>query len=214
MGAGEVCTGIMSPAFAQAFIDAQGAIEGAVKGKSNPAFKSKYADLGACWDACSAALQANKIGVIQLPCTPASPGHIGLLTMLVYGPTGETLGSAADFPLKDPTNAQAAGSALTYARRYSLCSVIGICPEDDDGNAASTAGNRGKTSGAAKQPAEGTLPSQSGAGYKAEFGGAANLGERKAVYGRLKLEPDFAGKQELLTEFVEVIKDLVAKETK
>jgi len=31
---------------------------------------------------------------------------------------------------------QGYGSALTYARRYSLMAACGIAPEDDDGNAA------------------------------------------------------------------------------
>ncbi len=125
----------ISPDFAKALVKMQGEIEGAKKGKSNPAFRSKYADLGACWDACREALQENGIAVLQFPAA-APNGFVGLRTELVYGPTGETLAETFHMPLKDPTNAQAAGSAITYARRYALCSVIGICPEDDDGNAA------------------------------------------------------------------------------
>lgn len=204
--------GSISPAFAQAIVNAQGAIDGAIKGKPNPAFKSKYADLTACWEACGAALQANNIAVLQFPSQPATPGCIGLLTMLVYGPTGESLGTQADFPVKDPTNAQAAGSAITYARRYALCSVIGICPEDDDGNAASAGSSRGKPGGAAKQPATDAKPSQDGAGYRAEFRTAFNLDTRKVIYGRLKAEPDFAGKQELMADMVETIRGLMVQE--
>jgi len=126
----------VSPAFAQALIQVQGSIEGAKKGKVNPAFRSKYADLGACWDACREALQTAGIAVLQFPCG-AAPGNIGLRTVLVFGKTGETLSEDFCLPLKDPTSPQAAGSAITYARRYALCSVVGICPEDDDGNKAS-----------------------------------------------------------------------------
>lgn len=135
----------ISPEFAKALVKAQGAIGGAVKGKENTFFKdqrsgkaSKYADLSACWDACDEALQANNIAVLQ-PVVTAPPGYVGIKTVLVYGPTGDTLEEVATFPVKDPTNPQAVGSAVTYGRRYSLCSWLGICPEDDDGNAAAKA---------------------------------------------------------------------------
>lgn len=125
----------MSPEFAKAFIKAQSQVEGAKKGRSNPAFKSKYADLAACWDACEDALQKNGFGIIQWPVKARQAGHVGLATILLHE-SGETSGQTFEMPVKDPTNPQAVGSALTYARRYALCAVMGICPEDDDGNAA------------------------------------------------------------------------------
>ena len=65
-----------------ALAKAQGQIEGAVKDKTNPAFRSKYADLGACWDACRKPLSDNGLAVVQMP-------HIGpdgwtLETMLTH----------------------------------------------------------------------------------------------------------------------------------
>ncbi len=131
-------TGLISKAFAGAIVKAQGQIEGAKKDVKNDFFKSKYADLAGVWDACREALQANGIAVLQFP-SEAPQGFVGLRTMLVYGPTGETLSEAFLMPLKDHSNPQAAGSALTYARRYALSAVIGICPEDDDGNAGAKA---------------------------------------------------------------------------
>jgi hypothetical protein len=203
----------ISPAFAQAFIDAQGSIEGAIKGKKNPGFQnSKYADLRSCWEACKESLQENKIGVLQFPCQPALPGHIGMLTILVYGPSGEAIGTQADFPLKDPTNAQAAGSAITYARRYALCSVIGICPEDDDGNAASAVSkNRGNSNKAIGEEPKST-PSHDGAWYRSHFDSDAGSLGRKCIYAGLKSEPDFKGKSELLAYMVDGIKESLAKE--
>ncbi|MCA6269171.1 ERF family protein, partial [Phenylobacterium sp.] len=50
-------------ALAKALSAAQGEIEGAVKGKNNPAFRSKYADLSAVWDACREALSKNGLSV-------------------------------------------------------------------------------------------------------------------------------------------------------
>ncbi len=189
----------LSPEFATALVKAQGAIEGAVKGSNNPAFRSKYADLGACWEACRDAFQNNNIAVLQFP-SAASPGHIGLTTILLYGPTGETVAQAYELPLKDATSAQAAGSAITYARRYALCAVIGICPVDDDGNAAS------KAPKAAVQ-AEPTETQVSAAVIK-RFSGLTDRDAMKAMYTQLKnsqvAEP---AKTEVLTVWAKKIKE-------
>lgn len=61
---------------------------------------------------------------------------------LIHAPSGES--DAGEWPLPDPlrTTPQQVGSAITYARRYCLCAVLGIAPDDDDddGQAAATAG--------------------------------------------------------------------------
>jgi hypothetical protein len=49
---------------------------------------------------------------------------------------------------------QGLGSALTYSRRYGLMSMVGVAPEDDDGNAASQKPN-GATTAAPSKPPEG-----------------------------------------------------------
>lgn len=126
---------------APALVKAQGMIKGAKKGNKNDHFRAKYADLASCWEACGKALQANGLAVIQLP-VEAPPGFIGLETIILHT-SGQSIQQKFFMPLKDPSNPQAAGSALTYARRYALCSAVGICPVDDDGNAAA-----GKTSAA------------------------------------------------------------------
>lgn len=129
----------VSSEVAKAIHKAQSEIEGAKKGKKNEHFKSKYADLTSVWEACREALSANGLAVIQMP-TAAPPGSIGLRTVLLHT-SGESVEDTFYMPLKDPTNPQAAGSAITYARRYALAAFIGICPEDDDGNAAATGRN-------------------------------------------------------------------------
>lgn len=74
----------------------------------------------------------------QLPC-PApvelGAGHIGLETRLIHAESGQWISSMAVIPLpkNDP---QGMGSAITYARRYSLCAMLGIVTEDDDGESA------------------------------------------------------------------------------
>lgn len=122
---------------APAVIKAQGMIEGALKDSNNPHFKSKYADLSSVWAAIKPALQACGLGVLQ-PLTEAPPGYVGIYTVLVHE-SGQSISSKSLLPFKDAQNPQAAGSAITYARRYALSSLLGVCPEDDDGNSATKA---------------------------------------------------------------------------
>ena len=121
-------------AIASAFVKAQTAFGPALKTSDNGHFKSKYADLAACVEAVLDALNQNGIALIQrnLPC------ESGVTVETVFLHTsGETMSSG---PLHVPAqkqDAQGYGSALTYARRYSLMAACGIAPEDDDGHAAS-----------------------------------------------------------------------------
>lgn len=121
---------------AVALVKAQPMIDGAKKDSLNPHFKSKYADLGSVWDAVSDALSANDLAVSQFP-DETSQGMPALTTMLIHK-SGQWIG--ATYPLisvkQDP---QGFASALTYARRYGLSSVLGVVGEDDDGEGASRA---------------------------------------------------------------------------
>ena len=118
---------------AAAMVKAQGEIEGAAKDKVNPHFKSRYADLSSIWEACKPALNGNGIAVLQ-SLAPSDGGTLALETVLLHS-SGEWLRGKAVVPLgkNDP---QGFGSALTYARRYSLAAMVGVCPEDDDGEGA------------------------------------------------------------------------------
>jgi len=119
---------------APAFIKAKKEFGPALKDRTNPAFKSKYADLGACLDAVDDALLNNGIAVMQE--TFMDEKGVTVETVFIHE-SGETLrGGKLHVPAakQDP---QGYGSALTYARRYSLQAACGIAPEDDDGNAAS-----------------------------------------------------------------------------
>jgi hypothetical protein len=118
---------------APAFIKAKKEFAPALKDKSNPAFKSKYADLGACLEAVEGALLDNGIALYQETFEDAT--GVTVETVLLHE-SGDTLrGGKLHVPAakQDP---QGYGSALTYARRYSLMTACGIAPEDDDGNAA------------------------------------------------------------------------------
>lgn len=121
---------------AEALAKAQGVMEGASKDASNPFFKSKYADLASVWDACRKPLSDNGLSVVQMSrFIPEQPDLVCIETMLIHS-SGEWIrGQLAVKPVKsDP---QSVGSCITYLRRYSLQSIVGIAPEDDDGNAAS-----------------------------------------------------------------------------
>lgn len=120
---------------AAALVRVQVAIQPAIKDSINPAFKSKYADLGAIWDACRELLAKNGLSVVQMP-APAEPGMAALETLLMHT-SGQFVSNYAQVRLVRD-DAQGAGSAYTYLRRYSLSAFIGIVADiDDDGNAAS-----------------------------------------------------------------------------
>lgn len=121
-----------------AFIAAQGQFKPAVKDAKNPHFKSAYVTLDGAIAAVSEALRANGIALMQQ--TDLEEGRIILHTRLIHT-SGEWLASRYPVhPVKaDP---QGEGSALTYARRYALMALVGIAPEDDDGNAAVKAAER------------------------------------------------------------------------
>lgn len=119
---------------AKAFVAAKKAFAPALKTSSNPHFKSKYADLAGCLEAVNDALLEAGIAVYQ-ETFECSDGVI-VETVFMHE-SGETLrGGKLHVPAakQDP---QGYGSALTYARRYSLMAACGIAAEDDDGNAAS-----------------------------------------------------------------------------
>lgn len=119
---------------AAALVKAQRAFQPALKDKTNPAFRSKYADLGACIEAVQDAL--NGAGIALLQQTKEDATGVTVETIFLHE-SGESWASG---PLHVPAakqDPQGYGSALTYARRYSLMAACGIAPEDDDGNAAS-----------------------------------------------------------------------------
>lgn len=119
---------------ATALVKAQKAFGPALKTNTNPAFRSKYADLSACIEAVVDALNDNGIAMLQQ--TRQDDTGVTVETMFLHE-SGEQITSG---PLHVPASKQdpqGYGSALTYARRYSLMAACGIAPEDDDGNAAS-----------------------------------------------------------------------------
>lgn len=115
---------------------AQSEMGGAHKGTENPFFKKKYADLGAVVEAVKEPFATNGLSYVQFPIESA--GRIGIETILMHE-SGEWISSSFTVQLSKQ-DAQGAGSAITYCRRYSLQALAGIPSEDDDGNAASKQG--------------------------------------------------------------------------
>ena len=113
---------------------AQGSMQGAVKDRTNPAFKSSYADLASTWDACRVALSSNGLAVSQHP-GRLEDGSVTVTTMLLHR-SGQHITSVCSALPRDASPASV-GSVVTYLRRYGLAAAVGVSPEDDDGQAAS-----------------------------------------------------------------------------
>jgi hypothetical protein len=108
----------------------QSQIKGAVKDSINPFFKSTYADLESSWDACREALAVNEFAICQRVGTAEGSGATVLITTLLHSSGQWIEGSYPIKPTKD--DPQSFGSAVTYARRYSLQAMVGICAVEDD----------------------------------------------------------------------------------
>lgn len=122
----------------QAMAAAFGEIEGATKASSGQVGQQKYryADLTSVIDAIKPALISHSLFFTQRP--QQCEGGVMIETVLHHA-GGESMELGRLFVPANKNDAQAFGSALTYARRYALVTAFGVPVEDDDGNAASKA---------------------------------------------------------------------------
>jgi hypothetical protein len=94
-----------------------------------------YADLA---DISAAVLPlTGKHGLAFTACPTVTDAGAFVLRYKLKHTSGEEEGG--DYPLSLQGGPQAQGSLITYARRYTLCAVVGVAPEDDDGQAAQRA---------------------------------------------------------------------------
>ena len=126
----------------------------------NPLLNNKYADLAAVWDHVRAPLTEAGLSVVQT--TRTGERGIVVVSTLVHGESGEWIRGELEVVgkvNKGVSEAQAAGSAISYARRYSLAALVGVTvsDEDDDGNRA---GARSDTRKEPPPPAEGIVVDQ------------------------------------------------------
>ena len=118
---------------AAALAKAQGDIENVAKDKENPHFKSRYATLAAVLDEARPKFAKHGLAILQMPVNGEGT-NLGVVTRLTHS-SGQWIESTL-YVAPAKFDAQGAGSAITYLRRYSLMAIAGIAPDDDDGEAA------------------------------------------------------------------------------
>ena len=135
---------------AAALVKAQKEFGPALKTHTNPAFRSRYADLSACIEAVIDALNNN--GIMLTQAFHETETGVTVETQFIHE-SGEIYSAGKLHLPASKQDPQGYGSAATYARRYSLMAACGIAPEDDDGNAASKPQQRANAL-APSQPAQ------------------------------------------------------------
>jgi hypothetical protein len=123
-------------AIAPALVKAQALIEDAVKDSSNPAFRSKYADLSAVLAVIRKPMADNDLCVLQSP--NRADGGVEVETRILHK-SGEWISQSCFIPITK-WDAHGTGSGITYGRRYGLMAIFCIGTEDDDGNTAVQSG--------------------------------------------------------------------------
>lgn len=100
------------------------------KDSKNPFFKSNYASLPHILTEVSDPLQQAGLVITQFP------NGDGLTTMLLHADTGEYISATYTMPVAKANDPQALGSAISYARRYSVSSILSLKIDDDDAEGA------------------------------------------------------------------------------
>lgn len=147
------------------------------KGSVNPHFKSRYAALEDIQNTVLPKLATFGLAWVTMP--TKEEGEFMLRYELRHT-SGESIGGA--YPLGGGTPQQR-GSEITYAKRYALCAVVGIAPDDDDdGNAASA----GRPAQAAKPAAPTTMTAEAWNGWEQRLAAATTTDEARAVWEEAK----------------------------
>ena len=124
----------MNDKIAKALVSAQAEMPAIEMNATNPFLKNKYADLGAIIKTVRPILAKHGLAFSQL--AVGSGGEVGIKTMLIHD-SGEFIVDTITLPMTEErgkSSAQAAGSIITYLRRYSLSAILGIyADEDTDG---------------------------------------------------------------------------------
>ena len=122
--------------FAPAFLKAQKAIRAAVKADVNPFYKKHYATIESVIDACKKPLNDNGISALQtVSHIDTSHGIRTSIETILLHESGEFI-SDTMIVTTEKDGPQGQGSAITYARRYSLQSMVLLPAEDDDAESA------------------------------------------------------------------------------
>jgi hypothetical protein len=148
---------------AAALSKAQGRMGAARRDAENPHFRSSYASMASIVEAARDALAANDLAFVQSPRLVHGGGDLWLCELeglLMHGTSGQWIADAFSLPIGALT-AQSVGSAVSYARRYQLQSLLGLAAADldDDGEAAAApSAPRPKARKAATSATPGAVP--------------------------------------------------------
>ena len=111
---------------AGALVKFQASVSKVAKEANNPFFKKKYASLANILDTIQKPLSECGLAISQFPDGDA------LTTIIVHADSGEWMESSYVMPVVKQNDPQAMGSAITYARRYALGSILNLNIDDDD----------------------------------------------------------------------------------
>lgn len=115
---------------AKALAAAQAELEPAAKNAQNPHLHNRYADLSAVYDAIRKVLPKHGLAVTQVM-LPRDDGKAHVRTTLLHE-SGQWIAGECVMPCDKQGGIQGMGSAITYARRYSLSAIVGVVSEVDD----------------------------------------------------------------------------------
>lgn len=118
---------------ATALLKAQSEMSNPKKGSTNPFFKSKYADLNSIREAVIPILNSNGISVLQ---PIVHQDNKNFVKTILLHESGELIESLTEIIYNKVNDAQAQGSGISYARRYSLQSFVCVGADDDDSQKA------------------------------------------------------------------------------
>lgn len=133
----------------QALFNIQSELSSVAKDGYNPHFKSKHATLETVLDTIMPYMQKNGLVVVQKPIVSDKVGTLLLRTEIIHVESSESVFSELETPLTK-MDSQGVGSAITYARRYSLLALLALGTEDDDGE-GTTIRNKPATKAPAKK---------------------------------------------------------------
>lgn len=121
-----------------AYIEMQKQLEPVKKGSTNDFKGYRYADLADIWEACRKPLADHELCVMQTT-RRLEDGGLELVTTLAHS-SGQWVRTR--LPILSTEHPQAMGSAMTYARKYSLATIVGLAADDDDDGQAASGGQR------------------------------------------------------------------------
>ena len=179
-GTAATCSWCHSEAVAEisaALAKAQSSFPSLVADDTNPHFKNKFASLPHCLSTVREALTANGLALVQFP---HSADNRLTVTTKLFHVSGQWM--AGDLSvLADMSNPQKVGSAITYLRRYGLCSMLGIASRKDDDAEDAV---RGGYQRLPQEEAPAKQPAKQPAAADTNGGGVTIMSQAVAEWGR------------------------------